>query len=286
MTRYGFLGLGIMGSAMASNLVKAGFEVTVWNRTAERTASLEALGATTAATPAEVVGACEITFAMVSDPAATHEVVFGEGGVLEGVSAGHDYVEMSTIDDVTSHEVAQAVSQRGARYLEAPVTGTKKPAEEGQLVILGAGDPTLFEAAKPAFDVMGKLAVFLGEVGNGERMKLVINGVMGEVMAALAEGAALAEKAGLEPETLLQLLDAGIVASPLFRVKGPLLLSREYPASFPLKHMQKDLRLALELAERIGQPLHCMAAVNQVYKRAAVDGHADEDLSAVFEAIA
>jgi len=285
MTTYGFLGLGIMGSAMARNLVQAGFDVIVWNRSAEKSEPLVATGARLGATPRDVVAASEVTFSMVADPIATRSVCFDTYGVLAGVGPGHDYVETSTIDDPTSVEIARAVADLGGRFLEAPVTGTKKPAEDGQLVFLAAGDRGLFDDAQPAFDAMGKLAVYLGEVGNGARMKLVINSIMGGVMAALAEGLALAEKGGLEPATVLELLDAGVVANQLFRAKGPQLLERSYPASFPLKHMQKDLRLALALGESVGQPLHGTATVNQTFKRAVVAGRGDEDFSAVYEVI-
>lgn len=285
MAKYGFLGLGIMGSAMAANLIRDGHEVTVWNRTADKIAPLLEIGGRQGATPAEVVAASQITFAMVSDPAASRELSFGTDGVLTVVGPGHDYVEMSTIDDATATEISQAITSRGGRFLEAPVSGTKKPAEDGQLIIMAAGARDLFDDARPAFNAMGKMAVYLGDVGEGARMKLVINAIMAGTMVALAEGVALAEKSGLDVATLLELLDAGVVSSPLLRAKGPQLMSREYPASFPLKHMQKDLRLALALADSVDQPLPATATINQAFLKARTDGHGDEDFSAVLEAI-
>lgn len=285
MATYGFLGLGIMGSRMAANLVRAGFEVTVWNRSADKCAPLVELGARQGATPREVVAACDITFAMLADPAADEAVLYGPDGVLAGVSAGHDFVDMSTLDDGTTRRAAAAVRERRARYLEAPVTGSKQPAEEGQLVVLAAGDRALFDAAVPAFDVVGKKSVFLGEVGNGSRMKLVVNAVMGSMMAALAEGVALGTKAGLDGTTILEVLDAGATAAPMFKVKGPLLVRREFEPAFPLKHQQKDLRLALALAESLRQPTPGIATTNETFKRAMAEGHGDEDMSAVFEVL-
>jgi len=285
MAKYGFLGLGIMGSAMAANLIRDGHEVTVWNRTADKIAPLLEIGGRQGATPAEVVAASQITFAMVSDPAASRELSFGTDGVLTVVGPGHDYVEMSTIDDATASEISQAITSRGGRFLEAPVSGTKKPAEDGQLIIMAAGARDLFDDARPAFNAMGKMAVYLGDVGEGARMKHVINAIMAGTMVALAEGVALAEKSGLDVATLLELLDAGVVSSPLLRAKGPQLMSREYPASFPLKHMQKDLRLALALADSVDQPLPATATINQAFLKARTDGHGDEDFSAVLEAI-
>ena len=285
MTTYGFLGLGIMGSAMATNLARGGFDVLVWNRTAEKAAALASTGAGQGQSPREVVAACDITFAMLADPAAVEAVCSGPDGVLAGTSPGHDFINMSTVDDITSAKIADAVAERGGRFLEAPVTGTKQPAEEGTLVILAAGDESLFAAATPAFKVMGRSALYLGEVGNGTRMKLVVNAIMAGVMTALCEGMALGQKSGLDGERILEVIEAGAFANPMFRAKGRLLLDKDYPASFPLKHAQKDLRLALELSERSGQALHCIAAVNETFKRARVTGHGDEDISAVFEAI-
>jgi len=285
MADYGFLGTGIMGSGMAANLIRAGHKVIVWNRTADKAAPLIALGASLGDSPADVVGRSQITFSMVSDPAAARSVVFGSEGVLSAVAKGNDYIEMSTIDDATSTEISTAVTAKNARFLEAPVSGTKKPAEDGQLIIMAAGDRTLFDDAACAFEAMGKLSVYLGEVGMGARMKLVINAIMAGTMVAQAEGFALARRSGLDLTTLLDLLDAGVVSSPLLKAKGPQMLVREYPTSFPLKHMQKDLRLALGLADQLELPLHGVAALNQVFIDARSAGHGDDDFSAVYEVV-
>ena len=156
MPKYGFLGLGIMGAPMAANLVRAGHEVIVWNRTAGKCAPLLDLGAQQASTAAEAVAESDITFAMLADPAAAESVVFGPAGVLEGMSTGKGYVDMSTVDENTSRNIAEAVNDAGGRFLEAPVSGTKKPAEDGTLVILVAGDELLYDEVGPLLDVMGK----------------------------------------------------------------------------------------------------------------------------------
>lgn len=285
MAQYGFLGLGIMGNAMAANLVRAGFKVTVWNRNPAKCAPLVSLGARQGGSPAEVAAACDITFAMLADPAAAAEVCFGHGGVLEGIGAGRGYIDMSTVDDVTVRTIASAVTERGGRFLEAPVSGTKKPAEDGTLIILAAGDQGLYEDAAPALDKMGKKRFYLGPVGQGARMKLVVNAIMGGMMTALGEGVALGLKGGLDGSQILEALDAGALANPLFKGKGPMLLQGEFPTSFPLKHMQKDLRLAVALGDELGQPLHCIATVNETFKRARAAGHGDADVAAVFKVI-
>jgi len=285
MAQYGFLGLGIMGGAMAANLVRAGFEVTVWNRNPERCAPLVALGARQGTNPAAVAAACGITFAMLSDPAASIEVCFGEGGVLEGIGGGRGYIDVSTVDDHTARRIAAAVGDRGGRFLEAPVSGTKKPAEDGTLIFLAGGDKDLFEEALPAFEVMGKKNHYLGAVGQGARMKLVVNMIMGGMMTAFCEGLALGRKAGLAGEQILEVLDEGAMANPMFRGKGPMLLQEGYPVSFPLKYMQKDLRLALLLGDELQQSLPGGAIANETFKRACAAGLADDDFAAVFDVV-
>jgi 3-hydroxyisobutyrate dehydrogenase len=285
MTQYGFIGLGIMGSAMAANLLRAGYNVTVWNRNPARCVPLVALGALRGESPRQVAAACDITFAMLADPAAAMEVCFGPAGVAEGIGSNRGYIDMSTVDDTTARTIAQAISGRGGRFLEAPVSGTKKPAEEGTLIILAAGDRSLYDEAAPAFDRLGKKRLHLGDVGQGARMKLAVNAIMGGMLATFCEGMALGRKGGLNGAQILEVLDAGALANPMFKGKGAMLLQGNYTTSFPLKHMQKDLRLAVTLGDELGQPLHCTAAANETFKRARAAGYADEDIAAVYRVI-
>lgn len=286
MQKFGFLGLGIMGSAMAKNLLKSGFEVTVWNRSPDKCAEIAALGAGVAATPAEVTASCQITFAMLADPAAAEAVCFAPGGALEGIGEGRGYVDMSTVDAATARQIGAAISGKGGRFLEAPVSGSKKPAEDGTLIILAAGDRELFDQALPGFEKMGKKSLFLGELGNGAQMKLIVNMVMGGMMAAFCEGLALAGKAGLETSDLLDVIDSGAMANPMFKMKGAQIAQGTFPAAFPLKHMQKNLRLAVALGDTLDQPLFSAAAANESFKKAKALGLSDQDFCAVFRAIA
>jgi len=285
MPKYGFLGLGIMGRAMATNLLTAGFEVTVWNRTPEKCSCLVELGARQANTPREVAANSDITFAMLADPAAALQVCSGADGVQSGIGDGRGYIDMSTVDGETSTAIATKIAGAGGRFLEAPVSGTKKPAEDGTLIILTAGDRSLYEEAIPAFEKLGKLFPYLGETGQGARMKLVVNMIMGGMMTAFCEGLSLGQKSGLDGQLILEILMSGALANPMFGGKGPMILQREFPTSFPLKHMQKDLRLAVSLGDQLGQPLTCAAAANETFKRARNLGLAEEDFSAVFKAI-
>ncbi|XP_059626327.1 glyoxylate/succinic semialdehyde reductase 1-like [Cornus florida] len=285
MEEIGFLGLGIMGKAMSMNLLRHGFKVTVWNRTLSRCDELVEHGASVAETPAAVVKKCKYTIAILSDPSAALSVVFDKDGVLEQICSGKGYIDMSTVDADTSSKINEAITSKGGSFLEAPVSGSKKPAEDGQLVILAAGVKALYEEALPAFDVMGKKSFFLGHVGNGAKMKLVVNKIMGSMMNAFSEGLVLADRSGLSPNTLLDVLDLGGIANPMFRMKGPTMIQGSYSPAFPLKHQQKDMRLALALGDEKAVSMPVAAAANEAFKKAISMGLGDLDFSAVHETV-
>lgn len=274
-----------MGTAMAHNLVKAGFDVTVWNRSSSKCDALVSEGAKRGESPEQTTTACDITFAMLADPVGAMEVACGPHGAVKGLSSGKGYVDVSTVDDETAKAISDAVRKTGAEFLEAPVSGSKKPAVDGTLIFLTAGDKSLFERASPMLDVMGKSKFYLGEVGNGAAMKLVVNMVMGSMMASFSEGLLLGAKAGLDPKTIIEVVGQGAISAPMFAMKGPSMVEGQYPTAFPLKHQQKDLRLALELANKVGQPAPVAAAVNDLYARAKTNGLGDEDFSAIIEAL-
>ncbi|GMH25809.1 hypothetical protein Nepgr_027652 [Nepenthes gracilis] len=281
----GFLGLGIMGKAMAMNLLRNGFKVTVWNRTLSKCNELVEHGALVGETPAVVVKKSKYTIAMLSDPSVALSVVFGENGVLGQICNGKGYIDMSTVDADTSTKISEAITSKGGYFLEAPVSGSKKPAEDGQLVILAAGEKALYDDAVPAFDVLGKKSFFLGKVGNGAKMKLVVNMIMGSMMNAFAEGLELADRSGLNPHTLLDVLDLGAVANPMFKLKGPSMIQNNYSPAFPLKHQQKDMRLALALGDENALSMPVAAAANEALKKARSMGLGDLDFSAVYETV-
>jgi len=281
----GYLGMGILGTAMAGRLLDHGFPTTVWNRTREKCAPLEAKGAKVASTPQEVVQACDITFACTTDPASARALVFGDNGVLAGISPGKGFVDISTVDEACAKEIGAAVVGKGGRFLEAPVSGSKGPALTGTLVFLTGGDKSLQEAAQPCFDVMGKRTFFLGDVGSGARMKLVVNMMMGINLVALSEGLAVGTKSGLRGDDILEVIKEGAIASPMYGLKGPKMLVGDHDVNFPLKHAQKDMRLALSLGDEIGQSLPLAASANAAFISAKAAGHGDEDFSAVFETV-
>lgn len=282
----GFAGLGIMGSAMAANLVKAGFKITVWNRSPDKSASLAEMGAAVADSPRALAERCHLVIAMMANPHAVQTVRDGTDGIIAGLTAGKGYLDMSTVDAETSRESARLAHEKGALFLEAPVGGSRKPAEDATLTIMAAGDQELYDTSLPVLEKLGKKILFLGETGQAARMKLANNLVMCGALTALCEGLALASASGLDTAQLLEILDSGAVANPMFRLKGPqIAANKEFPASFPLKHMQKDLRLAMRLAEESGQPLFATATINELYKSALSEGLGDSDFAAISRVI-
>lgn len=281
----GFLGLGIMGTPMAINLCNAGLDVKLWNRTPGKSNQLKEMGIKYLSTPAELASTCDVTFAMLADPESAIEVACGINGVASGIGPGKGYVDMSTVDVATSKLISKTIKENGGLFLEAPVSGSKKPAEDGQLIFLAAGDLSLYETVSVLLDVMGKSKYFLGEVGNGAAMKLIVNMIMGSMMASFSEGILLSRKAGLDPDILIKVLSEGAISAPMFSMKGPSMVKSTYPTAFPLKHQQKDMRLALGLADNVSQPMPVAAAANELYKAAKAQGLSDQDFSAVIEAL-
>jgi len=284
--KVGFVGLGIMGSAMATNLLKAGFEVSVWNRSPDKYAPLAELKAAVADSPRAVAAAADVVIVMMATPDAVRSVRDGSDGIIAGLLPGKGYLDMSTVDAETSQESARLTHQAGALFLEGPVAGSRKPAEDATLTIMTAGDKQLYDRALPLLEKMGRKILYLGETGSAARMKLANNLVMGGMLTALCEGLALASKSGLDTAQLLEVLDSGALSNPMFRLKGPQIAANSaYPPAFPLKHMQKDLRLALRLAEEVRQPLFATAAVNELFKAAIAADLGDLDFAAVHRVI-
>ena len=291
MARIGFLGMGIMGSPMAANLLASGYEVVVWNRSADKCTVVMDKGATRGESPKDVVLQCDVVIGMVSDPEAAIQVALGEGGVCEGIkesngsngNAKKGYIDMSTVDAETASRIGEEIHAAGGRFLEAPVSGSKKPAEDGTLIIMTAGDETLFEESKAALDVMGKKSYYLGtKVGLAANAKLIVNMIMGTMMTSLGEGMAMAEHCALDQKILLEILSLGAIANPMFSLKGNNILNDNYATNFPLKHEEKDMRLAVELAESQGLQVSVAGAARESFRKAKEDMDlGEEDFAAV-----
>ncbi|CAG5117696.1 unnamed protein product, partial [Candidula unifasciata] len=283
--RIGFLGLGIMGQGMVMNLLRSGHEVTVWNRTATKCREFVKAGALKGNNPADVVQSCDITFTCVADSTAVRDIMFGNMGVLDGISKGKCYVEMSTVDEETVQDVADAIMARGGAFLEAPVCGSRVPALEGQLLILCSGDRKLFDDCYSCFEAMGKKSFYLGnEVGIATRLKLIHNMILGNIVASLAEAMALAEKVGIDLEDFSEVLSLGSMACHAVKHKSQAIVGGRYEPHFPLQHQQKDLRLVLGLGDSVEQPLYLAAAANELFKKARRMGFGEGDVAAVFKA--
>lgn len=223
-----------------------------------------------------------VTFSMLSDMAASCSVFDApEVGIIAGVSDGKVIVDCATLSPQRMQEEEAAILARGGRYLEAPVSGSKGPAEAGQLVFLCGGPEDLFQSLAPALDAMGKARFLYGPVGQGSKVKLVINMVMGTMLNAFTEGLALANSLELPVDDLLKAIDLGAISNPMFKAKGAAIQSGQFTTNFPLKHAQKDLKLALDLAKEQGMQLPTTHAANDSYVKALSEGLGDEDFCAV-----
>ena len=272
----GFIGLGLMGRPMAANLLKAGFDVTVWNRTASRADELVAQGAKLAATPRAVASASEVVITIVSDPAALESVLWGESGVFAGLQRGSVLIESSTVSPALERRAAAAAAEQGSEFLEAPVTGGTWGAEKGELVFMVGGEAATLKRVEPVLGAMGKKWFHLGPHGAGQTVKLAMNLLLVLEVEAFAEALALVTRAGLSGEKLFEVMQTSMGRSGLLDIKGPMMLKGEYKPSFPLRLMHKDMSLALDLANQLGVPLPSAAATREVLS--SVKGAAKEDV--------
>jgi 3-hydroxyisobutyrate dehydrogenase-like beta-hydroxyacid dehydrogenase len=274
--RVAFLGLGIMGRAMASNLAKAGHEVSVWNRTPGR----EVEGARSAASPAEAARGAEVVWMCVSDTQAVESVLFGAQGVDQSLAPGITIVDSSTISPSATRQFAERVRAQGAQYVDAPVTGSKAGAEAGTLIFIVGGEESAIENLKPLFAAMGKKFFRMGETGKGQAAKLVMNLQIALIYEGFAEALTLAAKLGVDADLLLPLIEASMVHSGVVEYKAPFVMKRDFSPNFPLRLMYKDLRLALDAAKEVRVKLPGLETVAEIYEVAAEDGHGDLDYAA------
>ncbi len=281
----GFLGLGIMGAAMSRNLMKAGHDVMVWNRSADAAKPLAEAGAEVAATPAEAAAFGEINLVMLTGPEACDAVLFGPSGAAESLKSGKVVVNMSTISPAYARQAADRVRQTGADYVDAPVSGSKKPAEEGTLVILAGGREETIALVEPVLLAIGKKVARCGEAGMGSTMKITVNLLLGVMAAGLAETVSLGQALGISREALLDVVMAGPMANDLFRLKDPMFRADEYPPQFPAKHMAKDLKFAVDAAYDAGATAPSLFTIAQLYRKAVAMGHGDADFAAVIKAL-
>ncbi|MFZ0412697.1 MAG: NAD(P)-dependent oxidoreductase [Candidatus Acidiferrales bacterium] len=277
----GLMGLGLMGNPMGQNLLKAGFALTVWNRTAAKAAELVQQGARLAATPREAAAASDVLLMIVSDPPAVEKILWGADGALEGLRSGNTLIDSSTISPDLARREAAACAERGADFLDAPVTGGDWGAKKGELVFMIGGREEVLERVKPVLSVLGKKFFLLGPNGAGQTVKLAMNLLLALEVNALAESLALAAAAGVAGERLIEVMQSSMARATVLDVKAPLMLKREFPSSFPLRLMHKDIRLALELAQQRGVSLPAGSAAYSTYSAVKDSSKDDPDYAAI-----
>ena len=274
--RVAFLGLGIMGRPMAANLVKAGHEVSAWNRSSGK----EVEGARAAASPAEAAKGAEVVWMCVSDTDAVEQVLFGPEGVENGLGPGAVVVDSSTISPSATLRFAQRIRAKGGDYVDAPVTGSKIGAESGQLIFIVGGAAETVDRLKPLFAAMGKLMVRVGETGKGQSAKLAMNLIIALTYEGFAEALTLATKLGVNTEKLLELINASMVRSGVVEYKAPFVMKRDFTPNFPLRLMHKDIHLMLDAAREMRVKLPALETVEEIYEIATDEGQADLDYAA------
>jgi 3-hydroxyisobutyrate dehydrogenase len=278
-----FLGLGIMGSGMANRLLGAGFRLTIYNRTKEKTATLMERGAKVAATPHEAAVHSDMIISMVADDLSSRSVWLGEEGALSGVIPGAVLIESSTLSLPWVKELAAAAHTRGCELLDAPVTGSKAQAASGELNFLVGGTPMALEKARMVLSVMSRTIVYVGPSGSGALLKLINNFLCGVQVASLAEAVAWIENSGADREQMLEFLKNGAGGSPLIKVISERMSASNFIPNFLLRLMAKDLGYAVDEANRHSLGLATGASALEVFKRAIARGDGDKDMSAVVE---
>jgi len=280
-----YLGLGTMGSGMASNLLKAGYRLTVWNRSAEKCEPFAKKGARVAGTPADAARDVDLVMYMLSNDQAVEEVVFGPQGVLSGIQEGQIAMDMSTVLPATSLRQQEAYAKRRVDFIDAPVFGSKQESAEAKLWIMAAGNKAIFEKVKPVLEHLGQTVHYFGKNGNATSMKLVGNLIVALELEALSEGLVLAEKAGLDLNTVMEVVKVADFRSPLLAGNGQNILKRDFSTSFALKLMLKDAGLIEKFAKSLKSPIPALRIVEKNLASAVDLGFGSENASALIKAI-
>ena len=285
MDKVAFIGLGAMGAAMAWNIHRGGYPLGVYNRTAAATDAFGEAGVHVYDDPRSAAARADVVVIMVTDGKALRQVVSGPDGIAEGITAGKAVINMSTVGPEETAAAAEAVTAKGAAFIDAPVSGTVKPAEDGTLVILASGENNAISRVTPLLKTMGQAVLHCGGVGQGTRMKLVLNLMLGNMMQALAEALMLGKDFDLDAETILQALGNGGMAAPMYQAKGQAILEGRFAKQFPVHLMFKDLNLVLQAAGEARVPLPQTAATRECFNAAMANGLGNEDMAAVVKCL-
>ncbi len=285
MEKIAYLGMGIMGRGMAANLLKAGYPVTVWNRSPERVQPLVEQGASSAASPADAVRDADVVMYCLSDDAAVSDLVWGAGALLDGVHAGQVVIDMTTLHPETSRKEADAFAAKGVEFLDAPVFGSKNEAAGGGLWIVVGGERALYDRMQPILAVVSETTHYMGATGQGAAMKLVGNLLVAFQLEAIGEALVLATKAGLNPRDVLDVVHVTDFKSPIFDGVGNGLVNRDFEVNFALKLMYKDANLISRFAQDLQAPTPALAVIREMIKGGVNRGWGEENASAFLKNI-
>jgi 2-hydroxy-3-oxopropionate reductase len=283
--KVGFIGLGIMGGPMAQNLMEAGYELVLYNRTIEKAEEVAGDGATVVGSPREVAESCDVVVLMLPDSPQVEEIVEGEDGVLEGLKEGALIVDMSTISPVVTRELAEKIEERGASMLDAPVSGGEPGAQQGTLAIMAGGSEEDFERARPLLEVMGDAITHVGLTGAGQTAKAANQIVVAVTLEGISEALVLASKAGVAPEKILEAISGGLAGSNVMEAKKENFLEHDFEPGFRVDLHHKDLGIALATGREYGVSLPVTAIVDQMLESLKTKGRGDRDHSAILTLI-
>jgi len=283
MKKIGFIGLGIMGSRMAANLLKKGFDLKVYNRTKSKAEALIGAGAEWAGSASNAGTDVDILITMLSEPGAVSSMALGKDGFLQVMRKNALWIDSSTVNPYYTGEMKQLASEEGIRFIDAPVAGSKKPAEKGELLFLAGGDKNDINEAVPLFDAMGKKFIHVGENGKGTSLKMVFNLLLGQAMHSFGEAMKLGRSLELDEKMLFDVLLDSPVVAPFIKLKRDKMENKEFSPEFPLRWMQKDLTLAAETAYEQGVKLKANDIVIEAYRNAIDNGRGDDDFSAIYD---
>jgi len=277
MKRIGFIGTGLMGQPMAGRLLAGGYLLTIWNRTTEKAKPLLDAGAGSADSPKAVAQSSDVVITMVTDSKASEEVICGKNGILEGAHPGLILIDMGSIAPEVSRSIALRAKDKGVPMLDAPVTGNPKVASEGKLGIMVGGPRETFDACLPIFEKMGVKIVYVGENGAGTTLKLINNLILGIAIEAVAEAFALAKKAGIDPQKVIEITSVGGARTGAMETRGPRMARHEFAPHFSTNNMYKDLSSAMKLAEEFGVSLPAASVTTEMLRAAKSQGKGDLD---------
>jgi 3-hydroxyisobutyrate dehydrogenase len=281
-TKVAVLGTGIMGAAMARNLLSGGMEVRAWNRSREKAEPLAQDGAEVAGNPAEASRGADFILTMLADTDAVEEAVGGD--VLDALAEEGVWLQMSTVGEAGNERLADLAADHSVAYVDAPVLGTKQPAEQGQLVVLASGPEEVRERSEQVFDAVGSKTVWLGDAGGGSRLKLVVNNWIVGLLGVLAETVAFANATGVDPTKFLETIEGGPLGLPYAQLKGTMMIDEDFPTSFSANLARKDAGLVLDAAAARNLHMRIAEAVTARFDEAIQAGHGEEDMAAVYKA--